>query len=82
MIILQDLVFKMKKINILFWGSSIIALTACGRVSNPRENMQAKIDSMVNAKVDSVKSRLKMDNDSIINAKANAKAQEIINTKH
>jgi len=82
MIILQDLVLKMKKINILFWGLSIIALTACGRVSNPRENMQAKIDSMVNAKVDSVKSRLKMDNDSIINAKANAKAQEIINTKH
>lgn len=56
-------------------------MAACTHVTNPQENIQAKIDSMVNARVDSLFNKLKMQNDSIINAKANAKAQEIISGK-
>jgi len=56
-------------------------MSACTHVSNPQENVQAKIDSMVNARVDSLFNKLKMQNDSIINAKANTKAQEIISGK-
>jgi len=56
----------------------VLAMLSCTAVSNPHENVQAKIDSMVNAKLDSLNNVLRSKNDSIINAKANEKAQEII----
>jgi hypothetical protein len=60
----------------------MLTICSCGAdLNKQKDNTQAKIDSMVNAKVDSLFSRLKMQNDSIINAKANTKAQEIISGK-
>ncbi len=50
-------------------------------LNKQKQTEQAKIDSMVSVKVDSLFNRLKMQNDSIINAKANIKAQEIISAK-
>ena len=73
--------FMKKKILILL--SLMPLLYSCGGSINNKDQQstQAKIDSMVNAKVDSLFNRLKKQNDSIINAKANAKAQEIISAK-
>ena len=71
----------MKKI-ILIQFCLALFISSCGvSVNKEQQNTQAKIDSMVNVKVDSLFNRLKKQNDSIINAKANAKAQEIISAK-
>lgn len=71
----------MKK-NILIPLSLILTFISCSvDVNKQQQNTQAKIDSMVSVKVDSLFNRLKMQNDSIINAKANEKAQEIISAR-
>ena len=70
-----------RQIILLTLGLCLVLNSCSVDLSKQQQNAQVKIDSMVNAKVDSLFNKLKTQNDSIINAKANAKAQEIISAK-
>jgi|GEM_PF-5631563 len=56
---------------------ALFLISACTAASNPKDNTNDKIDSMVNARVDSIVSKLKLKNDSAINALAIQKAQSL-----
>jgi len=55
----------------------LASLCSCTAMENPKDNSSARIDSIANARVDSIKNSLKLKNDSAINAMAAQKAKEM-----
>lgn len=68
----------MKKYILLFTAGSALTLASCGGNSETKtEDLNQRIDSAVNAKVDDMADEMKAQNDSIINAMAKAKADSV-----
>ncbi len=67
----------MKKTAILFVSGAMLSLAAC-QPDNSGANNQEQIDSMVNARVEEIRMQLMMQNDSMINAMAQMRADSII----
>ncbi|MBS1773216.1 MAG: hypothetical protein JST82_10160 [Bacteroidetes bacterium] len=70
----------MKKQTLLLAACGVLALASCNNNPAPVEGgmSQEKIDSIVNARVDAIRTELMAQNDSIINALATWKADSIV----
>lgn len=69
----------MKKQSLLLITGGLLALASCNTESaNNADNSQAKIDSMVNARVEELRMELEAKNDSMINAMAMLKADSMM----
>lgn len=71
----------MRKQSLLLAAAGVLALASCNTETGNADEAQAKIDSMVNARVDEIRMELKAKNDSIINELATWRADSIINAK-
>jgi hypothetical protein len=67
----------MKKQSFLLIAGSLLTLAACQNNANEGAN-QAQVDSMVNARVEELRMEMMAQNDSIINAEAQRRADSII----
>lgn len=67
----------MKK-QLLLIAGTVITLASCQNEAANTGDMQAQIDSAVNARVEEMRIQLMMENDSLINAEAQRKADSII----
>jgi len=69
----------MKKQSLLFIAGGILALASCNTdTAGNAEETQAKVDSMVNARVEEIRMELEAKNDSMINEMAIYRADSII----
>lgn len=68
----------MKKQVSLMMAAGLLVFASCNSGSTDNSASQAQIDSMVNARVESIRTEMMMKNDSIINAMAQMKADSII----
>ncbi len=71
----------MRKQSVLLIAAGLLATASCNTETGNAEEAQAKIDSMVNARVDDMRLQLKAENDSIINELAMWRADSIINAR-
>lgn len=69
----------MKKQSLLLVTAAMLVAASCNTETGNDDAAQAKIDSMVNARVDEIRIELKAKNDSIINELATWRADSIIN---
>lgn len=68
----------MKKQSLLLITGGLLALASCNTNTAGNDDAQAKIDSMVNERVEQIRMELEMKNDSIINELAMYRADSII----
>ena len=68
----------MKKQSFLFIAGALFAFASCQNDTNDSAASQAQIDSAVNAQVEELRMQMMMQNDSIINAEAQRRADSMI----
>jgi hypothetical protein len=68
----------MRKHSFLFIAGALLALASCQTETNDTANDQATIDSTVNARVEEMRLQMMAQNDSMINALAQLRADSII----
>ena len=68
----------MKKQSLLLITGGILAFASCNSDTATTDNSQAKIDSMVNERVEEIRMELQLKNDSIINELAIYRADSIM----
>lgn len=70
---------RMKKQSLLLITGGLLALASCNTdTAGNNEEMQAKVDSMVNERVEEIRMELQMKNDSLINELAMYRADSIM----
>ena len=67
----------MKKQSFLFIAGALITLASCQNNTTDPAAEQAKIDSAVNARLEEIRTQMMMQNDSIINAEAQRRADSM-----
>lgn len=68
----------MKKQTLLLMAGGMLAIASCNNNAGDAGMSQASIDSMVNARVEEIRTEMMKQNDSLINALATIKADSII----
>lgn len=71
----------MRKQSLLLIAAGLLATTSCNTETGNADEANAKIDSMVDARVDEIRMQLKAENDSIINELAMWRADSIVNAR-
>ena len=64
--------------QLIYFFSVSVLLVSCNARTGDAETSQDRIDSIVNAKVEALRTEMKMRNDSLINVMARAKADSIL----
>jgi len=68
----------MKKQSVLFIAGALMTLASCQNNATDTGANQAQIDSAVNARVEELRTQMMMQNDSLINAEAQRRADSMI----